>query len=317
MLAGVKVNIAAATAEIRDFGPGAEKTDQACHSYYSRPPTCIAVLLPTVLHYKMRGTAVLQKTREGAVAVCGGLFGGARGKLQESPGKTAGIFSRIARNAINSRISAQGRETLGRHCLDLIPPSVRGVFREWPQHCRKECWTKMVQSGPNDHFGQNDLIPNWILAFGRPKWTKTVHFAPFWLEEVHFGPFRSAKFFWNRQFPVYLISTYVPVHISYLFVSQLCQVGTSPWWAGCCLLEVPPYGADSMHGTPINALFFSSQHHGVRALSWSDRSRVAPVLKLTVPACFSFSEYFLGARCCGWAHRKVHQHKVPSVFYIT
>ena len=34
--------------------------------------------------------------------------------------------------------------------------------REWPQYCRKVYWTKMVQDGPNDHFGQNDLIPNWI-----------------------------------------------------------------------------------------------------------------------------------------------------------
>ena len=66
-------------------------------------------------------------------------------------------------------------------------------FREWPRYCRKEYWTKMVQNGPNDHFGQNDLIPNWILAFARPKWTKMVHFGPFWPEEVHFGPFRSAN----------------------------------------------------------------------------------------------------------------------------
>ena len=51
----------------------------------------------------------------------------------------------------------------------------------------------MVQNGPNDHFGQNALIPNSILAFARPKWTKMVHFGPFWPEEVHFGPFRSAN----------------------------------------------------------------------------------------------------------------------------
>ena len=61
--------------------------------------------------------------------------------------------------------------------------------REWPRYCRKVCWTKMVQNGPNDHFGQNGRIPNWILAFARPKWTKMVHFGPFWPEEVHFGPF--------------------------------------------------------------------------------------------------------------------------------
>ena len=51
----------------------------------------------------------------------------------------------------------------------------------------------MVQNGPNDHFGQNDLIPNRTLAFARPKWTKMVHFGPFWPREVHFGPFRSAN----------------------------------------------------------------------------------------------------------------------------
>ena len=49
------------------------------------------------------------------------------------------------------------------------------------------------QNGPNDHFGQNDLIPNRILAFARPQWTKMVHFGPFWPEEVYFGPFRSAN----------------------------------------------------------------------------------------------------------------------------
>ena len=65
--------------------------------------------------------------------------------------------------------------------------------RDWPRYCRKVYWTKMVQNGPNDHFGQNDLIPNRILAFARPKWTKMVHFGPFWPEVVHFGPFRSAN----------------------------------------------------------------------------------------------------------------------------
>ena len=49
--------------------------------------------------------------------------------------------------------------------------------REWPRYCREVYWTKMVQNGPNDHFGQNDLIPNWISAFARPKWTKMVHFG--------------------------------------------------------------------------------------------------------------------------------------------
>ena len=56
--------------------------------------------------------------------------------------------------------------------------------------CTGPKWTKMAQY---DHFGQNDLIPNWILVFARPKWTKRVHFGPFWPKEVHFGPFRSAN----------------------------------------------------------------------------------------------------------------------------
>ena len=35
----------------------------------------------------------------------------------------------------------------------------------------------MVQNGQNDDFGQNDLIPNRILVFARPKWTILVHFG--------------------------------------------------------------------------------------------------------------------------------------------
>ena len=46
----------------------------------------------------------------------------------------------------------------------------------------------MVQNGPNDHFGQNDLLPNWILAFARPKWTKMVHFGLKRSILVHLGP---------------------------------------------------------------------------------------------------------------------------------
>ena len=30
--------------------------------------------------------------------------------------------------------------------------------------------------GPNDHFGQNDLIPNWNLAFASPNCSILVHF---------------------------------------------------------------------------------------------------------------------------------------------
>ena len=48
----------------------------------------------------------------------------------------------------------------------------------------------MVQNGPNDHFGQNGLIPN--PGFGIRE-TKMVHLGPFWPEVVHFGPSRSAN----------------------------------------------------------------------------------------------------------------------------
>ena len=46
----------------------------------------------------------------------------------------------------------------------LLPDSFSGkdLFREWPRYCQKVHWTNMAQNGPNDHFGQNDLIPNWI-----------------------------------------------------------------------------------------------------------------------------------------------------------
>ena len=40
--------------------------------------------------------------------------------------------------------------------------------------------------GRNDHFSQNDLIPNRILAFVNQN-------GPFWPKEVYFGPFKSAN----------------------------------------------------------------------------------------------------------------------------
>ena len=64
-----------------------------------------------------------------------------------------------------------------------LKPQILAMAGEWPRYCRKVYWTKMVQNGPNDHFGQNGLIPNWILAFARPKWTILVQFGlkrPFW-----------------------------------------------------------------------------------------------------------------------------------------
>ena len=60
--------------------------------------------------------------------------------------------------------------------------------REWPRYCRKVYWTKMVQNGPDDHFGQNGLILNWILAFARPKWSILVHSGLKRSILVHLGP---------------------------------------------------------------------------------------------------------------------------------
>ena len=55
---------------------------------------------------------------------------------------------------------------------------------------------RLPKNGPNNHFGQNDLIPNRILALARPKWTEMVHFGLFWPQDslvkrpicVHLGP---------------------------------------------------------------------------------------------------------------------------------
>ena len=71
--------------------------------------------------------------------------------------------------------------------------TLASVSREWPRYCRKVYWTKMVHNGPNDdHFGQNDLIPNWLLASIREtkmdKWSILVHFGLKKSILVHLGP---------------------------------------------------------------------------------------------------------------------------------
>ena len=80
---------------------------------------------------------------------------------------------------------------LGKWEISLRPRLHRPRIK-WPRHCRKGYWTKMDQNGPDDHFGQNDLISNWILAFARPNWPKMDHFGPLWSRErsvlVHLGP---------------------------------------------------------------------------------------------------------------------------------
>ena len=93
---------------------------------------------------------------------------------------------------LNCRENCRSLVTFDRKEIALLG-TLTTPSRGWPRYCRKVCLTKMVQNGPNDHFGQNDLIPNWILAFARPKWTKMDQNVPFWPEEVYFGPFRSAN----------------------------------------------------------------------------------------------------------------------------
>ena len=54
-------------------------------------------------------------------------------------------------------------------------PFVKRAFsKDSPQYCRKVC-LNMVQNGHFDHFGQNDLIPNWILAHFGLKRSILVH----------------------------------------------------------------------------------------------------------------------------------------------
>ena len=51
------------------------------------------------------------------------------------------------------------------------------------------------QGKEDQGFGQNSLIPNWILVFARPRRDQNgPHFGPFWPTDVYFfGPFRPAN----------------------------------------------------------------------------------------------------------------------------
>ena len=78
-----------------------------------------------------RGFLQSQAAREG----CGcfrGLFGGSRGKLRESPGKIAGKIcpNRAMLQILGFRAPGKANlpETLGRHCLDLVPTYRAGCF---------------------------------------------------------------------------------------------------------------------------------------------------------------------------------------------
>ena len=70
-----------------------------------------------------------------------------------------------------------------------------GSGRDTVGKCTGPKWSKMVQTTILVKIILNGRIPNWILAFARPKWTKMDQHGPFWPEEAaaHFGPFRSAN----------------------------------------------------------------------------------------------------------------------------
>ena len=53
-------------------------------------------------------------------------------------------------------------------------PPENTQIREWLRYCRKVCWTKITTN-----LVKMTLIPNWILAFARPKWS-----IPFWSIQV-------------------------------------------------------------------------------------------------------------------------------------
>ena len=63
---------------------------------------------------------------------------------------TTKISSKVLRYKWEAYCDTNGRRT------DSI-----SLSRAWPRYCRKVYWTKMVQNGPNDHFGHNILA---ILA---------------------------------------------------------------------------------------------------------------------------------------------------------
>ena len=118
-------------------------------------------------------------------------------------------FNQVMQNRQHTKVLAKSRsgkttpkeEILCQFSLDTYPwkvqkgqklPASVEKFenREWPRYCPKVYWTETVQT---TILVENDLVPNWILAFAAPKWTKMVHFGPFRPEEVHLVPFRSAN----------------------------------------------------------------------------------------------------------------------------
>ena len=76
----------------------------------------------------------------------------------------------------------------------------------------------MVPFWSKRSFWSNDLIPNWILVFARPKWTKMVHFGLKRSSLVHLGP-PTVLWPFLRAHPIFLcvdrqyLKILNPVHV--------------------------------------------------------------------------------------------------------
>ena len=137
-----------------------------------------------------RGTALREALRGNLPlrGLCGGLSEGSAGSLRGFCGVSAGLcggprdFPRVFGGSDPMLVTLANCWRIANCCVSKLqipnveqPRQVQGAqtfrnykSREWPRYCRKVYWTKMVQ---------HDLIPNWILAFARPKWSILVHFS--------------------------------------------------------------------------------------------------------------------------------------------
>ena len=96
--------------------------------------------------------------------------------------------------------------------------------REWPRYCPKVYWTKMVQNGPNDPFGQNDLKYSELDFSIRE--TKMVHFGLKRSILVHLGPPTVLWPFliYITAFVARLRGLLTRTALARLFWSQSCQL---------------------------------------------------------------------------------------------
>ena len=133
------------------------------------------------------------------------------------------------------------------------------------------------QNGPNNHFGQNDLIPNRILAFARPKWTKMVHF----------GPFRSV----NRTLAIPEI---------FLGPLEITSVPVVPLFACCCdTLCCTPFCMPMSCQCPPNSMSHTHPDMFERNDITMTSSEQSLSKKIMRQICFSISVY-VSIRGCIW-----------------